>query len=107
MKTKISIIMPAKNELAGLRQIIPSIQQLYHDAEIIIVDDGSTDDTINEISRFVGSNHNHKHNIIANSTFSWWGAWLNKNENKIVVSPKFWASSNLNITLSCKEWIKI
>jgi glycosyltransferase involved in cell wall biosynthesis len=45
MKTKISIIMPAKNELAGLRQIIPSIQQLYHDAEIIIVDDGSTDDT--------------------------------------------------------------
>lgn len=42
---RISIVIPAKNEAASLRELLPRIQALVGDAEILVVDDGSTDDT--------------------------------------------------------------
>lgn len=41
----ISIIIPAKNEAQGLRKLLPNLIKKHPDAEIIVVNDGSTDDT--------------------------------------------------------------
>jgi hypothetical protein len=52
---------------------------------------------------------NCKHNIIANSSFSWWGAWLNNNTSKMVIAPKKWVNNLAadDTDICPKNWIKL
>lgn len=78
-------------------------QNIRMDVNMVYVDinDGNSAEFDLELMK------NCKHNIIANSSFSWWGAWLNQNENKIVISPNKWVSyiDNLDDLLPSR-WIR-
>ncbi|WP_051212665.1 alpha-1,2-fucosyltransferase [Butyrivibrio fibrisolvens] len=48
-----------------------------------------------------------KYNIVANSSFSWWGAWLNVYSEKIVLCPEKWSTEYEFKYTPCDSWIKI
>jgi glycosyl transferase family 11 len=83
------------DDAAWCRQNLPST--------VVCVDSGSQHVDLCLLSRC-------HHNIIANSTFSWWGAWLNANPEKKVVCPTHWFGSAYGDhdtkDLYCERWIR-
>jgi hypothetical protein len=89
------------------------IKEVYKNTEVFIFSDDlewcKTNLKLEEVVHYVDANQHQnfhldiylmsrcKHNVIANSSFSWWAAWLNQNTNKIVVAPANWyANKSLN-----------
>ncbi len=84
---------------------IPWCKQVFKGDGFIFMDGNEKD----YIELYLMSRCNN--NITCNSSFSWWGAWLNNNENKIVIGPKMWFGNaynhfNTNDVLP-ESWIKI
>ena len=70
-----------------------------------VISNNSSDNAIEDLRLMSAC----KHHVIANSSFSWWGAWLGKNKNKIIIAPKYWFSSPKysNPDIYCNNWIRI
>lgn len=48
-----------------------------------------------------------RHHIICNSTFSWWGAWLNPRAEKVVIAPAQWTRHEDSHTILPPEWVQV
>jgi hypothetical protein len=79
-------------------------RKFFNRSNIIIVDNGG--DVIKDFNMMTRCTNN----IIANSSFSWWGAYLNRNPNKKVIAPQAWFGPRLphdTRDLLPPEWTRI
>jgi len=79
-----------ENDNAVVLEMINKLKQKYNNIEFVKVDDT----IIDWKQMLIMSCCNH--NIIANSSFSWWGAYFNKSVDKIVCYPSKWFGTNLS-----------
>ena len=63
MSIKVSIIIPAKNESNGLKKVLPEIRSLFPEAEILVVDDGSVDETASVALQHGAQIHHHPQSL--------------------------------------------
>lgn len=79
------------------------VQQRYNDIENLTIVEGNVAENSFRDMQLMSLC---KHNIIANSTFSFWGAFLNKNNEKIVIAPNLPFTGCKNL-FACDDWIII
>lgn len=80
-----------------------NLTNLIKDKEIVFVDWNKDENSFRDMQLMSLC----RYNIIANSSFSWWGAWLNNNKDKIVFSPDIWMNKSLVNDPICDSWRRI
>ncbi|MCI6689512.1 MAG: alpha-1,2-fucosyltransferase, partial [Clostridiaceae bacterium] len=77
----------------------------FSEADCVIVEGNSGKDSFRDMQLMSLC----KHNIVANSSFSWWGAWLNQNKEKIVIAPNKWINQEVEekIDVIPDDWVKM
>lgn len=76
---------------------------LLPEGEVCLVDWNQADRSVNDMHLMSLC----RHHIIANSSFSWWGAWLSERQEKCVIAPAFWMTGNNVCSPVAEGWIKI
>ena len=85
------------DDMDWAKKILDSYKNVY------FVELGNETDCIHDMKLMASC----KHNIIANSSFSWWASWLNQNPEKIIIAPCKWQNGNTCQDIWCSDWIRV
>lgn len=80
-----------------------NIREMVGNREVVFVDWNKGEQSFRDIQLMTLC----KHNIIVNSSFSWWGAWLNQNEDKVVVAPEMFGKFEIKNDPICDGWVRV
>lgn len=80
-----------------------NIKPLLPDDEVTMVDWNKGIESYNDIRLMSAC----RVNIVANSSFSWWGAYMNSRSDKMVIAPNRWINRPLEYRIQCYDWICI
>ncbi|MEG1729936.1 MAG: alpha-1,2-fucosyltransferase [Bacteroidaceae bacterium] len=76
------------------------IRPLLGDLELVVVDWNGGRDSYRDMQLMCSCSIN----VIANSSFSWWAAYLNEQKDKEVIAPKKWINSSVNFQIQMPDW---
>lgn len=100
-RTQSAIFYVFSDDIYGAKELLTSNSGI----RIVYIDQNEQDDDFDIESLYLMSIC--RHNIIANSSFSWWGAWLGQDDNKIIVAPKRWLADAKCDGIVPDDWVRL